>query len=61
MLRLATALGNYCHKNDEGLAQVQSLGIKFQASGAIIAAEGEKDVEKNKGTIGEIAAMLNIS
>ena len=61
MLRTATALGNYCHQNEEGFAQVASLGIKFPAPATIVAAEGEKDVEKNKATIAEIAAMLNIS
>ena len=61
MLRTATALGNYCHNNEEGFAMVASHGIKFPAPATIVAAEGEKDVEKNKATIAEIAAMLNIS
>ena len=60
MLRAATALGNYCHENPEGKAQVESFGFKFPAQNAIVSAEGEKDVEKNKTTITEIAAMLSI-
>lgn len=60
LLRGATALGNLCHKNDDARAQVQSLGFSFPSRSAIVAADGEKDVEVNKTTIAEIAAMLGI-
>lgn len=36
------------------------MEFKFPAQGSIVVADGEKDVEKNKTTIAEIAAMLNI-
>ena len=60
LLRIATALGNFCHKNEEGIAQVMSLSLAFPPIGQI-ASSGSPEDEKNKKTISEIAASLGIA
>ena len=60
LLRIATALGNFCHKNEEGIAQVMSLSLTFPPIGSV-ASSGSPEDEKNKKTITEIAASLGIS
>ena len=57
LLRLATALGNFCHKYEEGVALIMSLGVTFTPMSQVVSS-GTPEDEKNKQTIMEIAASL---
>ena len=57
-LRIAFALGNLWHENQNAKDLIKTLGIQMPDADKLVAADGEKDVQKNKDTIKEIAGVI---
>jgi hypothetical protein len=57
-LRVAYALGNLSHNNEDAAELIKTLGVSLPATKDIVAAPGEADAEKHKQTIAEIAKVL---
>lgn len=60
MLRMATAIGNLAHGNEEAASMVKTFGIKFPADGKLKLAQGEKDEATTRATIKDIGSFYNL-